>query len=56
MADQSHEDEPQDNTGTGAEISTEKDVGYLSFLSDIPGDPGSQLPYQEFPPYYLDPT
>ena len=24
-------------------------------LSDIPGDPGSQLPYQEFSPYYLDP-
>ena len=22
-------------------------------MSDIPGDPGSQLPYQEFPPYYL---
>ena len=27
----------------------------LSKLSDIPGDPGSQLPYQEFPPYYLHP-
>ena len=25
------------------------------FLSDIPGDPGSQLPYQEFSPYYLAP-
>merc|ERR1712023_182294 len=24
-------------------------------LSDIPGDPGSQLPYQEFSPYYLNP-
>ena len=24
-------------------------------LSDVPGDPGSQLPYQEFPPYYLAP-
>ena len=24
-------------------------------LSDIPGDPGSQLPYQDFPPYYLHP-
>ena len=24
-------------------------------LSDIPGDPGSQFPYQEFPPYYLAP-
>ena len=25
-------------------------------LSDIPGDPGIQLPYQEFPPYYLAPN
>ena len=24
-------------------------------LPDIPGDTGSQLPYQEFPPYYLAP-
>ena len=24
-------------------------------LSDVPGDPGSQLPYQEFSPYYLAP-
>ena len=24
-------------------------------VSDIPGDPGSQLPYQEFSPYYLAP-
>ena len=24
--------------------------GLLLLLSDIPGDPGSQLPYQEFPP------
>ena len=24
-------------------------------VSDIPGDPGSQLPYKEFSPYYLAP-
>ena len=24
-------------------------------MSDVPGDPGSQLPYQEFSPYYLAP-
>ena len=24
-------------------------------MPDIPGDPGSQLPYQEFPPYNLAP-
>ena len=27
----------------------------ILFMSDVPGDPGSQLPYQEFPPYYLAP-
>ena len=27
----------------------------VSDVSDIPGDPGSQLPYQEFPLYYLAP-
>ena len=27
----------------------------ITQLSDVPGDPGSQLPYQEFPPYYLAP-
>jgi hypothetical protein len=27
----------------------------LHRVSDIPGDPGSQLPYQEFSPYYLAP-
>ena len=25
------------------------------FVSDVPGYPGSQLPYQEFSPYYLAP-
>jgi hypothetical protein len=25
------------------------------WMSDIPGDPGSQLPYQEFSPYHLAP-
>ena len=27
----------------------------LLFVSDTPGDPGSQLPYQGFSPYYLAP-
>ena len=29
--------------------------GYFLFVSDIPGDPGSQLPYQEFSPSCLVP-
>ena len=48
--------------GRGAEVRPERplDRGFgLSWhgecLSDTPGDPGSQLPYQEFPSYYLAP-
>ena len=29
--------------------------GCYCYMSDTPGDPGSQLPYQEFSPYYLAP-
>ena len=30
-------------------------ITYLRVISDIPGDPGSQLPYQQFSPYYPAP-
>ena len=29
--------------------------GSLAGVESPPGDPGGQLPYQDFPPYYLAP-
>ena len=46
MADQPHDDESQDNVGTGAEISTENDVPAI-FYDGSDGVPHSGAPQRE---------
>ena len=46
MADQPHDDESQDNVGTGAEISTENDVPAI-FYDGSDGVPQSGAPQRE---------